>query len=108
MMNLKITSLMLAGLLSVTSQASFAAPGDDAGAAATKSGTTSRPVMPPDNMPASPSGGNAGDGGATRSSSSTSGSANGSGFGSGSGAGGGTGPAGGGTGGAGGGTGSRW
>jgi hypothetical protein len=100
MMNIKITTLLLAGLLSATSLASYAESGDGADATGTKSGATSGPVMPPDNTPAAPSGGNAGDGGATGSSS---GSAGGN---SGSGAGGGTGAAGGGTGGAGGGTGS--
>ncbi|NUU34874.1 hypothetical protein [Pseudomonas sp. C2B4] len=106
MMNIKITSLVLGGLLCAASLVTFAASGDDADATGIKSSATSGPVMPPDNTPTAPSGGNAGDGGATGSSRGSAGSANG--FGSGSGAGGGTGPAGGGTGGAGGGTGSRW
>nr|WP_180203534.1 hypothetical protein [Pseudomonas sp. SbOxS1]NYU03254.1 hypothetical protein [Pseudomonas sp. SbOxS1] len=100
MMNTRIASLFLAGLLCTASLATFAASGDDADTTSTKSGATSGPVMPPDNTPSSPSGGNAGDGGATGSSSGSAGSN------SGSGAGGGTGAAGGGTGGAGGGTGS--
>lgn len=103
-MKIKITSLLLAGLLSATSLATFAASNDDADVTRPKPRATGGPVMPPDNTPASPSGGNAGDGGATGSSSGSAGSA--SGAGSGSGAGGGTGSAGGGTGGAGGGTGS--
>lgn len=100
-MNTKITSLLLAGLLSATSLAAFAASNDATDAPRPKSGATGGPVMPPDNTPASPSGGNAGDGGATGSSNGSAGRT-----GSGSGAGGGTGSAGGGTGGAGGGTGS--
>ncbi|WP_412034167.1 hypothetical protein [Pseudomonas mandelii] len=100
-MNLKMTSIFLAGLLSVASAATFAASGDGADATVTKSGATSGSTMPPDNTPGSPSSGNSTDSGGG-SGTGTSGGASGSG----SGAGGGTGAAGGGTGGAGGGTGS--
>jgi hypothetical protein len=103
LMNLKMTSIFLAGLLSVASAATFAASGDGADATGTKSGATSGSTMPPDNTPGSPSSGNSTDSGGG-SGTGTSGGASGSG--SGSGAGGGTGAAGGGTGGAGGGTGS--
>jgi hypothetical protein len=106
MMNLKLTSLFLAGLLSAASMATYASSGDGADATSTKSGATSGPVMPPDNTPAAPSGGNAGDGGATGSSSGNASGSGGNAGNSGSGAGGGTGAAGGGSGGAGGGTGS--
>ncbi|MFJ2689470.1 hypothetical protein [Pseudomonas sp. NPDC087336] len=61
MMNTRITSLFLAGLLCTASLATFAASGDDADETGTKSGATSGPAMLPDNTPSSPSGGNAGD-----------------------------------------------
>ncbi|WPN49019.1 hypothetical protein [Pseudomonas sp. P8_241] len=105
MMNIRVTSLILAGLLSAASVTTFAASGDGADATGAQSGSIKGSAMPPDNTPASPSGGSGADGGATGSSSGSSGSNTGS-SGSGSGAGGGTGGAGGGTGGAGGGTGS--
>jgi hypothetical protein len=88
MLNIKMTSLLLAGLLSAASLHTFAGSNDSPDTTGSKSGATSGPVMPPDNTPSAPSGGNAGDGGANGSSS---GSAGGS---SGSGAGGGTGSAG--------------
>ncbi|QZP30266.1 hypothetical protein [Pseudomonas sp. DR48] len=98
-MNIKITSVLLVGLLCAASGAAYAVSGDGNGADATgiQSGATRGSSLPPDNTPGSPaSGSNAGNG------TGTSGGASGSG----SGAGGGTGAAGGGTGGAGGGTGS--
>lgn len=104
-MEIKITSLLLIGLLSATSLAAYAAS-DDADKTPPKSATTRGPVMSPDTHPSAPSGGNTGDSGAPGSPRGNAGGING--FGSGSGVGGGTGPAGGGTGGAGGGTGSRW
>jgi hypothetical protein len=100
MMNSKITSLLLAGLLSVASAATFAGSSDGADATETQSGATSGPTTPPDHTPGEPSSGNQTDSGG--SDTGTTGGASGSG----SGAGGGTGAAGGGTGGAGGGTGS--
>jgi hypothetical protein len=94
-MNIKITSLLLIGLLCAPTGAAYAVSGN--GADATQSGATRGSSVPPDNTPGSPaSGSSAGNG------TGTSGGASGSG----SGAGGGTGAAGGGTGGAGGGTGS--
>ncbi|WP_082377841.1 hypothetical protein [Pseudomonas sp. RIT-PI-q] len=106
MMNIKITSLVLAGLLSAASVATFAASGESPDATGTRSGATSGSTMPPDhNTPAEPSGGNSSSGGSSGSGTSSSGNGGNAGN-SGSGAGGGTGAAGGGTGGAGGGTGS--
>ncbi|NSX08600.1 hypothetical protein HTX81_08425 [Pseudomonas lini] len=101
MMNIRITSLLLAGLLAGASANIFAASGDGADATGTKSGGISSSTMPPDNTPGSPAGGTSSD---THGSSGT--GTDGGASGSGSGAGGGTGSAGGGTGGAGGGTGS--
>lgn len=105
MMIIKISSLLLAGVLSAVAVGTFAAPGDGADATGTHSGSIGRSTMVPNNNPDHPSsdhnasGGNSGSG--------SSGGGNGGNAGnSGSGAGGGTGAAGGGTGGAGGGTGS--
>jgi hypothetical protein len=98
-MNIKVTSLLLIGLLSTATGTAYALANNDNGADATGTqfGATRGSSVPPDNTPGSPaSGSNAGNG------TGTSGGASGSG----SGAGGGTGAAGGGTGGAGGGTGS--
>ncbi|URM27196.1 hypothetical protein LLY42_25740 [Pseudomonas frederiksbergensis] len=92
MMKGRITSMLLAGLLAMSSASTFAASGD---------GATGTSTMPPDNTPGSPAGGTSSD---THGSSGT--GTDGGASGSGSGAGGGTGSAGGGTGGAGGGTGS--
>ncbi|EJM88808.1 hypothetical protein PMI34_03181 [Pseudomonas sp. GM74] len=101
MMNIRMTPLLLAGLLSAMPLATFAASGDGINATGTTSGATRNSTMLPDNnRPSVPSGAN------------TSGRGPGSSIGStgvngpGSGAGGGTGAPGGGTGGAGGGTGS--
>ncbi|BFT62287.1 hypothetical protein [Pseudomonas moorei] len=60
MMNIKLTSLLLAGLLSAASLATYAASGDGANTTGTQSGATSGPVMPPDNTPGSSSGGGTG------------------------------------------------
>lgn len=105
MMSIKMTSLLLAGVLSAMSVGIFAASGDGADATGTQSGSIGGSTMAPNNNPGQPSsdqnanGGNSGSG--------SSGDGNGGNAGnSGSGAGGGTGAAGGGTGGAGGGTGS--
>ncbi|MDR7283781.1 hypothetical protein J2X84_002610 [Pseudomonas corrugata] len=99
MMTIKLTSLLLAGLLCAASATTFAMSNDGADATGTQSGATSAPTPPPDNTPGTPSAGNNSDsGGGTG----TNGGVNSSG----SGTGGGTGPAGGGTGSAGGGTGS--
>lgn len=105
MMIIKMTSLLLAGVLSAMSVGTFATSGDGAYATGTQSGSIGRTTMAPNNNPGQPSsdqnanGGNSGSG--------SSGGGNGGNAGnSGSGAGGGTGAAGGGTGGAGGGTGS--
>lgn len=104
MMNIRVTSLLLAGLLSATPLAVFAASGDGAGTTGT-TGTTSSTtrnstMLPDNNRPSAPSG-DYGRGQAPSSSIGTTGV-----NGPGSGAGGGTGAPGGGTGGAGGGTGS--
>nr|WP_314529242.1 hypothetical protein [uncultured Pseudomonas sp.] len=113
MKTLKITSLVLAGLMSAASLGAYAATGDGADATGTKSGSVGGSTMSPNNTPAMPSGGTGSGSGSTPSTGSGSGSGRGSGGStgtnggtSGSGAGGGTGAAGGGTGGAGGGTGS--
>ena len=101
MMNIKMTSLLMAGWLSAASLATFAAPGDSPGAPGTAPGATRDSTLQPDNnRPGAPSGNNSR--GQRPSSSSGSTGVNGPG----SGAGGGTGAPGGGTGGAGGGTGS--
>lgn len=106
MMNIKITSLLLAGLLSAASLATFAASSESPDATGTQSGAKSGSTTAPDhNTPAEPSGGNSSSGGSSGSGSSSSGNGGNAGS-SGSGAGGGTGAAGGGAGGAGGGTGS--
>lgn len=105
MMTIKMTSLLLAGVLSAMSVGIFKASGDGADATGTQSGSIGGSTMAPNNNPGQPmsdhnaNGGNSGSG--------SSGGGNGGNAGnSGSGAGGGTGAAGGGTGGAGGGTGS--
>ena len=101
MMNFRMTSLLLAGLLSAMPMATFAASGDGAGTTGTTSGATGNSTMLPDNnRPSAPSG-DYGRGHGPSSSIGTTGV-----NGPGSGAGGGTGAPGGGTGGAGGGTGS--
>ncbi|MBK5309351.1 hypothetical protein JFT92_05110 [Pseudomonas sp. TH35] len=100
MMNIRMTSLLLAGLVVTASANIFAASGDGAEATGTQSGGISSSTFPPDNTPGSPAGGTSSD--THGSGTGTDGGASGSG----SGAGGGTGSAGGGTGGAGGGTGS--
>ena len=101
MMNIRMTSLLLAGWLSATPLATFAASGDGPGAPGTAPGATRNSTLLPDNnRPSDPSGNNRGSRGPSTSSGST--GVNGPG----SGAGGGTGAPGGGTGGAGGGTGS--
>lgn len=100
-MNIRLTSLLLAGLLSAAPLAALAASGDDADTIGPTSGATPNSTMPPDNnTPDEPSGDN-GIGHGPSSDSGTTGV-----NGPGSGAGGGTGAPGGGTGGAGGGTGS--
>ena len=101
MMNIRMTSLLLAGLLSATPLATFAASGDGAGTTGTTSGATRNPTMLPDNKRPSAPSGDYGRGQSPSSSIGTTGV-----NGPGSGAGGGTGAPGGGTGGAGGGTGS--
>lgn len=104
MMIIKVTSLLLAGVLSALSVGIFAASGDGADATGTRPGATSGSTMVPNNNPGQPSIDHNADGG--NSGSDTSGDGNGGNGGnagnSGSGAGGGTGAAGGGTGGAGG------
>ncbi|MGO4309982.1 hypothetical protein AB4Z35_08955 [Pseudomonas sp. KB_15] len=101
MMNIRMTSLLLAGWLSAMPLATFAASGDGVNATGTTSGATRNSTMLPDNnRPGVPSGNNGSGHGPGSSSGST--GVNGPG----SGAGGGTGAPGGGTGGAGGGTGS--
>ncbi|WP_198530247.1 MULTISPECIES: hypothetical protein [Pseudomonas] len=101
MVNRKMTSLVMAGWLSATSLATFAASGDGPGATGTAPGATRNSTLLPDNnRPSDPSGNN----GRGQSPGSSSGSTGVNG--PGSGAGGGTGAPGGGTGGAGGGTGS--
>ncbi|WP_082562895.1 MULTISPECIES: hypothetical protein [unclassified Pseudomonas] len=100
MMNIRMTSLLLAGCLSATSLATFAASGDSPGTPGTAPGATRNSTLLPDNnRPSAPSGNSSSRG--PSSSSGTTGV-----NGPGSGAGGGTGAPGGGTGGAGGGTGS--
>jgi hypothetical protein len=106
MMSIKMTSLLLAGVLSALSVGIFAASGDGADATGTRSGfSIDGSTMAPNNNPGQPSSDHNADGG--NSGSAAAGGGNGGNAGnSGSGAGGGTGAAGGGTGGAGGGTGS--
>jgi hypothetical protein len=105
MMSIKMTSLLLAGVLSALSVGIFAASGDGADATGTQSGSIGGSTMAPNNNPGQPSidqnanGGNSGSGSSSGANAGNAGN-------SGSGAGGGTGAAGGGTGGAGGGTGS--
>ena len=101
MMNIRMTSLLLAGLLSATPLAAFAASGDGAGTTNTTSGATRNSTMLPDNKRPSAPSGDYSRGQGSSSSIGTTGV-----NGPGSGAGGGTGAPGGGTGGAGGGTGS--
>ncbi|MHC8349994.1 hypothetical protein ACYZT7_11635 [Pseudomonas sp. RT4P38] len=105
MMSIKMTSLLLAGVLSAMSVGIFAVSGDGADATGTQSGSISGSTMAPNNNPGQPSIDHNADGGNSGSGSSSGGNG-GNGGNSGSGAGGGTGAAGGGTGGAGGGTGS--
>ncbi|WP_415759931.1 hypothetical protein [Pseudomonas sp. LT1P18] len=105
MMSIKMTSLLLAGVLSAVAVGTFAASGDGAEATGTKSGSIGASNMAPNNNPDHPSSDQNANG--SNSGSGSSGGGNGGNAGnSGSGAGGGTGAAGGGTGGAGGGTGS--
>jgi hypothetical protein len=106
MMSIKMTSLLLAGVLCALSVGIFAASGVDADATGTRSGfSIGGSTMAPNNNPRQPSsdqnanGSNSGSGSADGAKGGNAGN-------SGSGAGGGTGAAGGGTGGAGGGTGS--
>ena len=105
-MSIKMTSLLLAGVLCALSVGIFAASGDGADATGTRSGfSIGGSTMTPNNNPGHPSsdqhanGSNSGSGSADGAKGGNAGN-------SGSGAGGGTGAAGGGTGGAGGGTGS--
>src|SRR5690349_12648990 len=101
MMNIRMTSLLLAGLLSATPLAICAAPGDGPGTTGTApSATRNSNMLPGNNRPSEPSGDYSRSHGPGSSIGST--GVNGPG----SGAGGGTGAPGGGTGGAGGGTGS--
>ncbi|WP_178082432.1 hypothetical protein [Pseudomonas sp. B1(2018)] len=101
MMNIKMTSLLMATWMSATSVAIFAASGEGPGTTSTAPGATHSSTMLPDsNRPSDPSGNN----GRAKSPGSSMGSTGVNG--PGSGAGGGTGAPGGGTGGAGGGTGS--
>lgn len=101
MMNIRMTSLLLAGLLSTMPLATLAASGDGPGSTGTAHGATRNSTMLPDNnRPGAPSGDNGRGHGSGSSIGST--GVNGPG----SGAGGGTGAPGGGTGGSGGGTGS--
>ncbi|WP_223526721.1 hypothetical protein [Pseudomonas sp. BF-B-26] len=105
MMSIKMTSLLLAGVLCTLSVGVFAASGDGADATGTRSGSIGGSTMAPNNNPDQPSSDHSANG--SNSGSDSSGGGNGGNAGnSGSGAGGGTGAAGGGTGGAGGGTGS--
>lgn len=106
MINLKISSLILAGLLSAVSVATYAASNDGADATGTKSGSTGGSTMAPNNTTGAPAAGSTSGSGSSGASSSSGTGTNTNGGTSGSGAGGGTGAAGGGTGGAGGGTGS--
>jgi len=101
MMNIRMTSLLMAVWLSATSLATFAASGDGPGATSTAPGATRNSTMLPDNNRPNDPSGNSGRGQSPNSSIGTTGV-----NGPGSGAGGGTGAPGGGTGGAGGGTGS--
>jgi hypothetical protein len=104
-MNIKITTLLLLGLLAAATGAAYAASGDNADASETRSWNSGGSIMAPNNYPDPPSGrytpdrGNGGYGSSREGNGGNAGA-------SGSGAGGGTGAAGGGTGGAGGGTGS--
>jgi hypothetical protein len=104
-MTIKMTSLLLAGVLCALSVGIFAAPGDGADAKGTRSGSFGGSTMAPNNNPGQPSNDQNTNRGNSGSGSSDSGNGGNAGN-SGSGAGGGTGAAGGGTGGAGGGTGS--
>jgi hypothetical protein len=105
MMSIKMTSLLLAGVLCTLSVGIFAASGDGADVTGTRSGSIGGSTMAPNNNPGQPSSNHSANG--SNSGSDSSGGGNGGNAGnSGSGAGGGTGAAGGGTGGAGGGTGS--
>jgi hypothetical protein len=105
MMIIKVTSLLLAGVLCALSLGIVAASGDGADATGTRSGSIGGSTMVPNNNPGQPSSDQHANG--SNSGSDSSGGGNGGNAGnSGSGAGGGTGAAGGGTGGAGGGTGS--
>jgi hypothetical protein len=105
MMIIKVTSLLLAGVLSALSVGIFAASGDGADVTGPRSGSIGGSTMAPNNNPGQPSSDHNANG--SNSGSDSSGGGNGGNAGnSGSGAGGGTGAAGGGTGGAGGGTGS--
>ncbi|MGF6088846.1 hypothetical protein [Pseudomonas sp. 18173] len=101
MMNIRMTSLLLAGLLSAMPLAALAASGDGAGTTGTTSGATRGSTVLPDNNRSSAPSGDYSRGQGPSSSMGTTGV-----NGPGSGAGGGTGAPGGGTGGAGGGTGS--
>ena len=106
MMIIKVTSLLLAGVLCALSVGIFAASGDGADATGTRSGfSIGGSTMTPNNNPGQPSNDQNTNRGNSGSGSSDSGNGGNAGN-SGSGAGGGTGAAGGGTGGAGGGTGS--
>ncbi|WP_277536438.1 hypothetical protein [Pseudomonas baetica] len=99
MMNIRMTSLLLSGLLSAMPLVTLAASGDDA-TGTTSGASRNSTVLPDNNRPSAPSS----DNGRSRGPSSSIGSTGVNG--PGSGAGGGTGAPGGGTGGAGGGTGS--
>lgn len=104
-MNIKITTLLLLGLLAAAIGTTFAASGDNADAAETRSWYGGGSNMAPNNYPDKPSLRYTPDRGKGGYGSSREGNGGNAGN-SGSGAGGGTGAAGGGTGGAGGGTGS--
>jgi hypothetical protein len=104
-MNIKLTTLLLIGLLTATTGATYAASGDNANATETRSRPGGGSIMAPNNYPDPSSGRYTSDRGKGGYGSSREGNGGNAGN-SGSGAGGGTGAAGGGTGGAGGGTGS--
>jgi hypothetical protein len=104
-MNIKITTLLLTGLLAVATGGTYAASGNDNEAGETRAWSGGRSILSPDRYPDQPSERYTPDAGKGGYGSSREGNGGNAGA-SGSGAGGGTGAAGGGTGGAGGGTGS--
>ncbi|AWM91352.1 hypothetical protein DJ564_11185 [Pseudomonas sp. 31-12] len=104
-MNIKITTLLLTGLLAAATGVTYAASGNDNEASETRPWSGGRSILSPNHSPDQPSGRYTSDGEKGGYGSSREGNGGNAGN-SGSGAGGGTGAAGGGTGGAGGGTGS--